>query len=88
VRIIKGRLSVNFPRTEYDALPLPTGRTVGETASADLVRILSAAGVDGVNAENGRHVNIAHFARHIACVKEQGAMTALAAWLAQHRSAK
>jgi hypothetical protein len=78
---------MGHPRTEHDALPLPTGRTVGETSSADLVRILSAAGVVGVNASNGRADNVEHYARHIARVKEHGAMTALAAWLAQNRSA-
>lgn len=78
--------SNTIPRSEWDHLPLPGGKTVGQVPSGELFRILAANNVAGVASENGRIVNIEAYALHVTRIKSEGATLALDTWLSAGRA--
>jgi hypothetical protein len=51
--------------SEHDALPLPHGKKPADTSNGDLLRILTAAGVPGVDPSKGRSDMLSAYAAHL-----------------------
>jgi len=75
------------PRTSADGLLLPvSGGSVAFSASdsAAIARVLMAAGVTGISANNGRGANADAYVAYIGQIYKTAGDAATAAWLAAH----
>lgn len=78
-----GKLMPDTPQTgPFDSLPLPHSRKVADTSTADLVRILVAARVAGVDPSKGRSEVLSAYAKHLEAIRKAAAEAAITAWLA------
>jgi hypothetical protein len=73
--------SNSYPRTPYDALPLPGGRQLGDVPGAELAAILIELKVPTASHENGRAINAAAYGQFIEALKAEAASRAVQAWL-------
>ena len=70
-----------YPTSPYDALPLPGGKTLGQTETGALTRFLVAAGVPGANHTNGRETNAKFYSEHLSRIQADAGKAAVASWL-------
>jgi hypothetical protein len=70
-----------------DSLRLPDGRRVGDVPRGEIYSILGGLGIDGFDHHNGLTTNIAAYARHLEKIAGAAGTAAIAAWMAEKRSA-
>ena len=84
---VRGEFPGTPARTSADGLLLPASGGSGAFSAADgaaIARVLIAAGVTGISANNGRGVNADAYVAYIAQVSKTAGDAAVATWLAGH----
>jgi hypothetical protein len=71
-------------RTENDHLTLPGGKKPQELSSADLARVLLAAGIPGASHAQGREANLQAYANHLETMRKRAADNVVAEWIKAH----
>ena len=69
-------------RSPHDELSFFGGRRIADVESPELTRLLQAAGVEGVSANNPRSANLDLYAKRLAEIHNAAADQAEAAWVA------
>jgi hypothetical protein len=84
---VRGEYPGTPPRTSADGLLLPVsgGSTAFSAADgAAIARVLKAAGVTGISANNGRGVNADLYVAYINQISKTAGDAAVASWLSSH----
>jgi hypothetical protein len=74
------------PVTQFDALPLPSGKRIADTDSTELVRSFAAWGIADVSASKSREQNLREYAWHLDNIKRHAAENAVNEWLRSKRA--
>jgi hypothetical protein len=68
--------------SSHDALPFFGGRKIADVESPELTRLLQAAGIERVSANNPRSTNLDKYAAHIAAIHKAASDIAESDWIA------
>jgi hypothetical protein len=70
--------------TGFDHLTLPGNKKPRDLSSADLARVLLAAGIPGVSHAQGREENLAAYAAHLEIMRKRAADNVVSEWIKAH----